>query len=420
MEVQPYVEQLLAFEQQRLGVNVRLADACPARTDGIVVAPPALGTVSTPHEITLADGSVRSVPLATLPDGDFASVSGPFGLVTVAATVGSTLHLAFDPSAIVSAGHRSTLAQLWDVAVSPALTALAEQARTAAEREQREAFVRIEEQVWRETLRRLPLEIDNLEYTVSRSESQLREQLTKLDDLRRQHRALQIALAEGVRQSAQAQHEALRRLVPGTYSSIELKDSRIVGVIGPIVLEDDDGEVEVGTFEVSLVLDTAQVEIRNTTNVVNGIHHPHVRGPQDLCLGNIRTAVTRLVAEREWASLLVVIARFLNSYTENDVYQKLSAWSPDRSDDDDDEYDGDDEDADDESVECSICLEQVASDDITHVQDQPVCLACYDRDTIACGGCSTRTLSRNIARESMRCRTCVPAAAALAVQEVAS
>ncbi len=416
MEVQPYVEQLLAFEQQRLGVNVRLADARPASTDGIVVALPALGTAITPQEITLADGSVRSLHLAMLPDGDFASVPGPFGLVAVAATVGSTLHLAFDPSAIAAPEQRATLVRLWDVAVGPALTSLADQSRTAAEREQGEAFVRIEEQVWRETLRRLPIEIDNLEYTASRSESQLREQVTKLDDLRRQHRALQLALSEGVRQSAEAQHQALRRLVPGTYRSIELKDSRIVGVIGPIVLEDDDGEVEVGTFQVSIALDTAQVEIRNTTNVRNGIHHPHCRGPQEICWGSIRVGVTRLMAEREWAGLLVVIGRFLNSYTENDAYQKLAAWDPERSEDDDDEYDDDSED---ESVECSICLEHVASDEITHVQDEPVCLACYERDTIACGGCSTRTLSRNIARESLRCRTCVPASAIAPNVEVA-
>lgn len=415
MEVHPYVRELLRFEEQRLGVNIRLADERSSGADGIVVALAAFGTAITPHEIMLADGSVRSLPLAMLADGDFVSVPGPFGLVTVAATVGSTLHLGFDPSAIADAGHRATLARLWDVAISPALTALADQTRTAVEREQREAFVRIEEQVWRETLRRLPIEIDNLEYTASRSESQLREQVTKLDDLRRQHRALQIALSEGVRQSAEAQHQALRRLVPGTYRSIELLDSRIVGVIGPVVLEDDDGEVEVGTFQVSIILDTAQVEIRNTTNVRNGIHHPHCRGPQEICWGSVRIGVTRLIAEREWAGLLVVIARFLNSYTENDAYQKLAAWDPDRSEDEDDEYD----DSEDESVECGICLEHVASDEVTHVQDEPVCLACYERDTIACGGCATRTLSRNIARESMRCRTCVPASASAPSVEVA-
>ena len=101
------------------------------------------------------------------------------------------------------------------------------------------------------------------------------------------------------------------------------------------------------------------------------------------------------------------VARFLKSYAESDAYQKLAAWDPDRSNEDEDEYD--DEDSDDDSVECIICLEHVASDEITSVQDGPVCLACFERDTVACGGCSTRTLSRNIARESMRCRTCVPA-----------
>jgi hypothetical protein len=366
----------------------------------------------------LADGTPRAVELTVLPDGEFATAPGAFGSLVVAACVGSTLHLAFDPSALAAGEHRSTLARLWDVAVGPALTTLAHRTREQAAREQLEAFVRVEEQVWRESARRLPGEIDNLEYGISRAEAQLREQVVRLNDLRRQHRALRIALPEAVRQAAGEQHEALRRLVPRLYRAVQFRDSAIVGVIGPIVLEDEESDVEVGSFEVTIALDSGQLAIRNMTRVVNGIHHPHVRSPQDICLGNVRPGVTRLLAEREWAGLLSVIAQFLHSYAENDAYQKLAAWDPDRSDDDED--DSHDEDSDDQSLECAICLENVASDEVTTVQSEAVCLACYERDTVACGGCSTRILSRNIARESMRCRTCVPVAAVPAVQEVAS
>ena len=130
----------------------------------------------------------------------------------------------------------------------------------------------------------------------------------------------------------------------------------------------------------------------------------------------------RLLAEREWAGLLSVVHRFLHSYNGRDAYVKLDAWDSDHSDseDDDEGYNEEEEESEDDTTACDICLEDVASADITHVQGEPFCSACIERDTFICAGCSARFASRDQARESLRCTGCAVAPAVSASQEVAS
>ena len=240
----------------------------------------------------------------------------------------------------------------------------------------------------------------------------MREQCTRLSELRSQHRAMQIALPEAVREAARAQLAALRRLAPNVYRSLDVRDGAIVGILDPVAIEHEDVEVDVGIFEVRIDLASGEVSIRNTTHVVNQIHHPHVRAPHDICWGNIRGAILKLSAQREWAALLIATQRFLASYAEGDSYQPLSAWDPDHADDDGDDesedYEDDDEDPGTET--CSLCLDAAATDDVTWVQDEPVCLTCYATGVFTGTTCRRQLMTRERTSEGAECRVCSSAA----------
>lgn len=397
-----HVRELLRFEEQRLGTSITWCGQPHQQEEpaGVILRRPDPSLLMTTSEVTLPGGDGRTILSWDAPEvpGTRHSASG----LPVAISNGRNVHLLIDVHALAS--DRPLLGALWD-GVASALTAAAEDAVQQAEREQLDAFVSAEEHVWRGALRRLPGEIENLEYAVSRLESQMREQCTRLFDLRCRHRAMQVALPEAVRQAAREQHAAFRRLVPNTYRSIEIKDGVLVGVLGPVVIEHDDDEIEVGTFEVRIDLANGEISIHNTTRVVNGIHHPHVRSPQDICWGNIRSAVLRNASEREWTGVLVAVYRFLGSYAEGDAYQPLSAWDPNHSEDDE-EYD-DESDEESEVETCTMCLEETDSSEITWVRDEAVCLECIERgDVFRCARCHGQFTSREQARESTQCTGC--------------
>jgi hypothetical protein len=380
---------------------------------------PHAGALAHLASLTGRDERTWQLPVVTLDSGEPACVEGAVGPVAVASIDGNIVRLAFDPNLLARNGERALLAHLWDHAIAPALEKAARHARETAETAQLEAFARLEERWHRETLARLPSAVESNEYALSRLESQMRELVQKTDDMRRQQRALHLVGYDSLREAARQQWLALRRLVPATYRSIELRGTGLVAHSHEITIEGDDTSVEVGAFEIAIDVAVGTLSITNRTNPRDGAQHPHVRSPSEPCWGNLQPGVVRLLAEREWAGLLTVTDRFLHAYNDRDAFVKLEIWDPDHHDSDDEDYD--DDESDDDTVECTICLERVDSGDITHVRDEPVCLGCYERDTFVCAGCSARFPSRAQARESLRCTGCARAPAAqTACDEVAS
>lgn len=421
MTIHAHVRELLRFEEQRLAIAIdcSTSDEQPSSTTSVVVRLPHPDGLTRLVEVVGCDDRRWSLHVASLMTGEPACVLDTSGPVPVASVEANVVRLGFDPNALAGDSDRALLTHLWDAAVAPALGKAAQNAQALADTSQVEAFARLEERWHRETLSRLPSAIENNEYQLTRLESQMRDLIQKTDDLRRQERALHVVGHASQRDAARQQWTAIRRLVPEVYRAVELRGTILVALTRIITIEHEDVSVDVGEFEINVDVVAGELSVRNRTNTVEGgAHHPHVREPGSPCWGNLHAGVTRLLAEREWAGLLAVVHRFLHAYNDRDAYVKLEAWDPNHHDSDDEDYD--DEDAEDETVECSICFEQTASDEITHVQDEPVCLACWERDTHACGGCSGRFLSRNLAPESLRCRRCVPAPTASTSQEVAS
>lgn len=376
MQPHPHVRELIRFEEQALGASIFWSDDDQPVNSAVALRPPA------------RDGSAGAHPV-------------PEGTPPVRRD-GAVVTLAFDPNALAASGDRAKLGQLWETAVSPALAEAARHLRETAEREQLDAFVALEERVWRDCAARLPAAIDNLEYSVSRAEDQLREHILRLGDLRRQHRAASGVSREVVLEGARQQLVALRRLAPNTYSSVAIRAERIVGVIERISIDTDDSEVDVGRFEVTVDVVSAEISIRNLTNAVDGIQHPHVRSPGDICWGNIRPGIVRLLAEREWAGLFTVIHRFLHSYAPNDAYIKAEAFDPDMRDSEDEEDDEEDS----NELTCDLCGDNVAHEDATTVRGTLVCPDCVERDTFTCAGCRVVFTSREQARASLQCTSC--------------
>jgi hypothetical protein len=416
------VQALLKFEAQRLAVPIECAAESEHEpsTTCVVVRLPHADAPTQIASITASDGRFWTYCLAHMPTGTPLCVDTETGPMAIASVDESLVRLAFDPNTLARENDRGLLSHLWDQAVVPALEQAARHVREMADTAQVEAFARLEERWHRETIGRLPGAIENNEYSLTRLESQMRDLVQKTDDLRRQERALHLVGNSSLRDDAKQQWSAIRRLVPEVYRSVELQGSTLLARTYEITIEHDEMSVDVGEFEISIDVVGGSLSITNRTNPVGGVHHPHVRSPTEPCWGNIHASVTRLAAEREWAGLLAVIKRFLEAYNDRDSYVRLDAWDPTHHDSDDDDYD--DDDSEDETVECTLCLEQTASDEITHVGPtaDAVCLGCFERDTFVCGGCTGRFTSRNQARESLRCTGCATPPVTPAPQEVAS
>lgn len=418
MTVHDFVRELIRFEEQRLSTQI----ACPNEAEH---DPPTTSVVvrlphpDAPRQLAIITGDEDRCwpyPIAQIPTGAPVCVDSQDGPIAVASVDENLVRLAFDPNALARESDRALLARLWDHAVVAALEQAARHARETADTGQVEAFARLEERWHRETLARLPGAIENNEYSLTRLESQMRDLVQKTDDIRRQERALQLVAHASLRDLARHQWAALRRLVPETYRVIELRGTTLVALTYEVVIEHDEMSFDIGEFEVDVDVVAGTFTITNRTNPRQNVQHPHVRSASEPCTGNLHAGLTRLLAEREWAGLLTVLHRFIHSYNERDAYLKVEAWGQDHEETDDEDYD--DDDSDNETVECSLCAEHVDSSEITDVQDEPVCMACYERDTMVCVGCSTRILSRNVVRESFRCRTCMPLSPEPTVQEV--
>lgn len=416
----PHLRDLVRFEEARLGTTIAWPTADGERTSpsSVTIDPPPADASRTQTACLLPDGTAASLPLAALPGNDALHVEGLAGPVAIASVNGSAIQMAVDVEAVARAGQRALLVHLWDSAIVPALERAAAHAREAVDRLQLEAYLRFEENWHRTALARLPAEIDSNDYNATRLENQLRELVTKNEDLRRQERAMRSVSTEALLENARAQLVSVRRLVPATYRSIDLQGSQLIGRTHAILIDDGETEVDVGEFDVAIDLEHGEVSIRNVTRAVDGVQHPHVRTPTEPCFGNLKPGIVRLLAAREWSGVLTVVHRFLGSVNSRDTYLALSHWGENDTESDDEEHYDDEND---ESIECGLCGESVASDEVTDIEGStPCCLSCYDSRTLACADCSARIVRNGGVASGARCRCCASAPRTMPPVEVAS
>lgn len=83
---------------------------------------------------------------------------------------------------------------------------------------------------------------------------------------------------------------------------------------------------EIGRFRIAIG-DRCDLSIANLSNTASGTHceHPHVRDGRP-CLGNISEAIGKLLGEREYALVVNMLFRFLESYNPGNPYAKIEHW----------------------------------------------------------------------------------------------
>jgi hypothetical protein len=120
---------------------------------------------------------------------------------------------------------------------------------------------------------------------------------------------------------------SLLKLTPNPYKEIQFNSEELSAYTNTIFIEHHGEEYEIGEFEVSIAFETGRLSIKNLTREQDGYQHPHVSDSAAVCLGNISTGVSKLIAEHEYIGALTILHEFLKSYNADDAYKKIEYWS---------------------------------------------------------------------------------------------
>ncbi|HSV94543.1 MAG TPA: hypothetical protein VLH94_00995 [Spirochaetia bacterium] len=112
--------------------------------------------------------------------------------------------------------------------------------------------------------------------------------------------------------------------------SISMIHSGICIPVGQIDIEYEGEIYDIGMFDVIIDPMNFRIGCRNNTRVVEGevfdSYHPHVDVSGECCLGNIAWEIDFLMMEREWEVALMLMLRFLRSYSPENPYNKIESW----------------------------------------------------------------------------------------------
>lgn len=84
---------------------------------------------------------------------------------------------------------------------------------------------------------------------------------------------------------------------------------------------------EIGRFRITMGTDGAVTMVNLTnTNREDSHAHPHVMGGGHACLGNVAEPLAKLIGEREYATAVNLVFRFLESYNPSNPYRRIEHW----------------------------------------------------------------------------------------------
>ncbi len=83
----------------------------------------------------------------------------------------------------------------------------------------------------------------------------------------------------------------------------------------------------IGRFKVTLAY-TGSITIKNIANTAkdSNYEHPHVHYPSNTCWGNMHATVMELMGDREYASVITMIHRFLEVYNPHGGVEEITKW----------------------------------------------------------------------------------------------
>ncbi len=192
----------------------------------------------------------------------------------------------------------------------------------------------------RQSLERTQQDIRDNESNLQELSRQYNRLIATLTQQREQERLLRLAVNEKCGRTEAAVKrisQQLQSLVGERFQSISISDTELVAVHTDVQIEDpDSGETsELGDIRCRIELtgkELIKFEAVGNNEWRGDYFHPHISTQGSPCLGNIGDDVNKLMAQREWGTLLLLLDEYITSYNPLDPYVQ---WF----DEDRDEYD---------------------------------------------------------------------------------
>jgi hypothetical protein len=420
----PHLKELLRFEAEKLRVPLRYAEHTldafilpPFRREALIVSHS--GYFRETFGIDVGDGDVLvQVPAQMIEGGEpvgyrdrrgaFVQMGAVFGRVLV---LFLSLEALADPDSlrlVRGAGVRPerVLATVFDRVVAPALAGIAAHVATYGWLPERRLFAE-------RRARGLVTRVGQLRQNVALNDRYIEEKTYEIarlarknQELREQARFFESVTDIRIRREAEREFVSLMDLVPQAFEHVAVEDDRLVAQTYPIRIPSDEGDYDLGSFQIAIQFDSDEVRITKTTGEKpDGYPHPHVSTSGVPCFGNIGPGLMKLLVEGQYAAALAVLRQFLGSYNRADAYIKLEHFDPDWAD-----------------VRFDRCYETVSSDDCVDCEDTDCPYhadrfeRCWEnrRDDadgltacIRCRECSYHENAERSCRESAPIRQCI-------------
>ncbi len=189
----------------------------------------------------------------------------------------------------------------------------------------------------RQSLERVQKDIRSNEANRLELNRQHHQLVARLAQQREQERLLHLAVNERCGRTEAAVKrisQQLQSLVGERFQSISLSDTELVAVHTDVRIENADSgeESELGDIRCRIQLcgkELIRFEAAGDNEWRGNYFHPHVSIEGSPCLGNIGDDVNKLMTQREWGTLLLLLDEFLMSYNPSDPYV---AWFNPESD----------------------------------------------------------------------------------------
>lgn len=92
-----------------------------------------------------------------------------------------------------------------------------------------------------------------------------------------------------------------------------------------VFIEYEGATYRIGRFAIVLN-NNGNVSFVNRDGAVGDTYHPHIRANGEPCLGNITEAVSKMMADRQYAAVVSLLFRYLESYNSGSPYARIEKW----------------------------------------------------------------------------------------------
>lgn len=126
-----------------------------------------------------------------------------------------------------------------------------------------------------------------------------------------------------VERQAESEWEKLIHM-PGVEDVCIIDDSISVFLSKEISISFESIEYAIGKFRIDINEEDCDVRAHNLTRCVKNCYHPHVQDNGDCCFGEISDGIAQLIGEYEYAALVQVMMRYLESYNDANPYTSIT------------------------------------------------------------------------------------------------